>query len=435
MKLVVHYMMSKVLWVNGPFKAPASDISIFRSGLGKVNMKPGERFIGDRGYKGEESKILIPHFEPKDRLMTHKEELENSFIKRKRIIIDNVFGILKKFGCFSGIWKSNLQKQQDALFLVLYTLNLSIGLSTKEHGFNSNSSIVNSSVSTVDEENMLNDKDNSEYEGIEEDTNFSSHILDCQKELINVTDMEGGNGSGEDKDRGENEENEMESPEILVSKIKKRSNEPKKDTSKTPKKKKANENSRIQSSENDSHNVPNNFNNHPIDPKITHIQDFHHKQNYSPTYLENNQKTTVKKCLQYIITDLNYGLNYYLIEDTILNDSVTLIFPILYFQNLPLFKISGIVLILNGDRYDAHVSFDILNVINKTRNSRTNRYSEHLQLTDTEEYKRHFAIVPLYQKYKYKDINQIIPFHDSQGNTPDYTNDKPDFVFADFKII
>ncbi|EGC31487.1 hypothetical protein DICPUDRAFT_156668 [Dictyostelium purpureum] len=141
-------------------------------------MKPGERFIGDKGYRGEESKILIPHFEPKDRSMTHIEKLENSFIKRKRIIIENVFGILKRFGCFSGIWKSNLQKQQDALLLVLYTLNLSIRLSRKENGCNFKSSIVKSSISTSEEENMLNDNnnDNSGDEEIE-DTNFSRHSL------------------------------------------------------------------------------------------------------------------------------------------------------------------------------------------------------------------------------------------------------------------
>ncbi|KAM9992057.1 hypothetical protein ACTFIZ_012733 [Dictyostelium cf. discoideum] len=79
----------EILWVNGPFKAPAADITIFRESLGKVLMEPGERFIGDKGYRGEEQKILTPHVEPTNRDMSPIEKLENAFVKRKRIIIEN----------------------------------------------------------------------------------------------------------------------------------------------------------------------------------------------------------------------------------------------------------------------------------------------------------------------------------------------------------
>ncbi|KAM9975690.1 hypothetical protein ACTFIW_003639 [Dictyostelium discoideum] len=52
----------KTLWVAGPFKSPTSDINNYRKILGRIPLKEGERFIGDKATNNYILKLLIIHF-------------------------------------------------------------------------------------------------------------------------------------------------------------------------------------------------------------------------------------------------------------------------------------------------------------------------------------------------------------------------------------
>ncbi|EGC39506.1 hypothetical protein DICPUDRAFT_147720 [Dictyostelium purpureum] len=183
----------EVLWINGPFKGPALDISIFRKSLGKVSMKPGERFIGDKAYRGEKNRILTPHTQ---RNMNPTEKLENQFIKRKHTIIENVFNIFKRFKCFKNKWNSSIQRHLNALTLIAYTYNLSVKIErfrkSKEEEKNNGSSYCKSSVNYKDEYEYEYENINSEEEQeSDSDPALEEHILENFRETFNKSNVDG----------------------------------------------------------------------------------------------------------------------------------------------------------------------------------------------------------------------------------------------------
>ena len=60
-EIALHLYKNKIAWVNGPFKAGESDLSIFRKEDGlKFKLPPGKLVIADKGYPSEEQ-VSIPN--------------------------------------------------------------------------------------------------------------------------------------------------------------------------------------------------------------------------------------------------------------------------------------------------------------------------------------------------------------------------------------
>ncbi|KAM9985952.1 hypothetical protein ACTFIZ_002328 [Dictyostelium cf. discoideum] len=195
----------EILWVNGPFKAPAADITIFRESLGKVLMEPGERFIGDKGYRGEEQKILTPHVEPTNRDMSPIEKLENAFVKRKRIIIENVFSVIKRFNCFKHKWNSSFLRHSNALTLIVHSYNLSIILERQRKKSVKRGTNKSEIPNDYEDEYDFIDKDLDEKE-----TDINLHIIPNLKIKINknidgADQYDTGNSDDSDTDNSDNQ--------------------------------------------------------------------------------------------------------------------------------------------------------------------------------------------------------------------------------------
>ncbi|KAK5579708.1 hypothetical protein RB653_009394 [Dictyostelium firmibasis] len=146
--------MGEVFSIHGPYKAPASDIAIFRETMTNFPFSEGERFIGDKGYSGESSKILTPHKENQTGL-TSKQKLENKFIKRNHSVVENVFSLLRRFGFMDMAWATHLPKLKDSVFLIIYLYNTSIKLNKK---LTDNTSIKDEK--NKDDENDENNENN-----------------------------------------------------------------------------------------------------------------------------------------------------------------------------------------------------------------------------------------------------------------------------------
>ncbi|KAN0042649.1 hypothetical protein ACTA71_011458 [Dictyostelium dimigraforme] len=156
----------EVFTVHGPYKSTAADITIFRETLGRVPLCAGERFIADKGYVGESNKILCPHKETENGL-TSKEKLENRFIKRNRLIIENVFGVLRRFKIMDVPWATNLSKLRDTFFFLVYIYNLSIRFNKK---------IIEKAMKEDEEKK---DEDEDEELQTNSDENIDQFLTDC----------------------------------------------------------------------------------------------------------------------------------------------------------------------------------------------------------------------------------------------------------------
>ncbi|KAN0055590.1 hypothetical protein ACTA71_008706 [Dictyostelium dimigraforme] len=156
----------EVFTVHGQYKSTAADITIFRETLGRVPLCAGERFIADKGYVGESNKILCPHKETENGL-TSKEKLENRFIKRNRLIIENVFGVLRRFKIMDVPWATNLSKLRDTFFFLVYIYNLSIRFNKK---------IIEKAMKEDEEKK---DEDEDEELQTNSDENIDQFLTDC----------------------------------------------------------------------------------------------------------------------------------------------------------------------------------------------------------------------------------------------------------------
>jgi DDE superfamily endonuclease len=100
---------SKVLSVIGPYPAAESDISVFRRADGIMNrIPPNKKFIGDKGYAGEDSKISTPN--------THDALEIKDYKKRARARHETFNKRLKDFAILRHVFRHGQCTQEEQSF-------------------------------------------------------------------------------------------------------------------------------------------------------------------------------------------------------------------------------------------------------------------------------------------------------------------------------
>ena len=100
-ELGVAVFESKIVWINGPFEASKSDITIFRKGL--VNAIPeNAKAIGDRGYRKGGKKITTRNTLDKENVKTFK--------RRVRGRHENLNARIKSFKCMAENFRHGKDK-------------------------------------------------------------------------------------------------------------------------------------------------------------------------------------------------------------------------------------------------------------------------------------------------------------------------------------
>ena len=98
-EIALHLYKDKVAWVNGPFPAGESDLSIFRKEDGlKSKLPPGKLVIADKGYPSEEQ-VSIPN--------TFDSDLVKAFKKRARARQESFNMRVKEFNILSNCFRSD----------------------------------------------------------------------------------------------------------------------------------------------------------------------------------------------------------------------------------------------------------------------------------------------------------------------------------------
>ena len=98
-EIALHLYKDKIAWVNGPFKAGESDLSIFRKEFGlKSQLPPGKLVIADKGYPSEEQ-VSIPN--------TFDSDAVKLFKQRARARQESFNMRVKEFNILSSCFRSD----------------------------------------------------------------------------------------------------------------------------------------------------------------------------------------------------------------------------------------------------------------------------------------------------------------------------------------
>ena len=113
-KIAIDVWSSKVVWVNGPYKAGSNnDLKIFKSKL-MDKMPNGKKAIADRGYTGVEVYVCIPS--------TRDPPHVRKFSSRVRCRHKTFNGRIKNFSSMNQTWSHGIRKHKIALEAVCVIL-------------------------------------------------------------------------------------------------------------------------------------------------------------------------------------------------------------------------------------------------------------------------------------------------------------------------
>ena len=93
-EMALHLYKNKVAWVNGPFKAGESDLTVFRWNEGlKSKIPPGKLLIADKGYIGDNQLSTSNDFDSDElklfkRRSGARQENFNAQIKEFRVLAE-----------------------------------------------------------------------------------------------------------------------------------------------------------------------------------------------------------------------------------------------------------------------------------------------------------------------------------------------------------
>lgn len=107
-EVVISIGVPKIIWVEGPFKGAAADITIAKqSGVRRLLRLQEEAALADKGYRNDVISFVVP-------LQGHKKELKgddaayNYLVYMARQSVERVLKRLKIFHILKSIWKYSL---------------------------------------------------------------------------------------------------------------------------------------------------------------------------------------------------------------------------------------------------------------------------------------------------------------------------------------
>jgi hypothetical protein len=95
---------SKLVWMNGPFKASRHDVTIFRRAGLNEKIPQGHKVIADSGYSGESIVVSTPN--------AHDPRLLCKFKSRARARHESFNGKLKNFRAISEHFRHGIEKHK-----------------------------------------------------------------------------------------------------------------------------------------------------------------------------------------------------------------------------------------------------------------------------------------------------------------------------------
>ena len=105
-ELAISVQGSKLVWMNGPFRAGTADKNIFANHGLKDKIPEGKRGIADGGYSGHPGQLALPNSKDGVRL--------KNFKSRARLRHETFNGRIKKFNILTEVFRHGIEKHQYA---------------------------------------------------------------------------------------------------------------------------------------------------------------------------------------------------------------------------------------------------------------------------------------------------------------------------------
>lgn len=118
-ELAVDMHSNQLVWINGPFPAGESDITVFRKPDGLKDKIPhGKKVVADKGYRGEPDKISVPN--------THDSLIASDYKKRARSRHETFNQRIKSFNIMKEQFRHGVARHQIAFEVVCILIQYDI---------------------------------------------------------------------------------------------------------------------------------------------------------------------------------------------------------------------------------------------------------------------------------------------------------------------
>ena len=105
----------EIVHVDGPFKATAQDVTIFRSGL-KHLLRDGEQLLGDAGYRHEDGDGIMAAPGGRSASMTPEARKRAGEVHSARQIVERAIGRMDALAIMHCGWRLDKEFLKDCVF-------------------------------------------------------------------------------------------------------------------------------------------------------------------------------------------------------------------------------------------------------------------------------------------------------------------------------
>jgi transposase len=86
----------------------------------------GQRFLGDKGYVGEDQ-IEAPHKKPKKQELTADDKEENKKLSKQRIVVEHMIRLLKAFRVAAQRFRLSYSRYEQVILTICGLARLRVG--------------------------------------------------------------------------------------------------------------------------------------------------------------------------------------------------------------------------------------------------------------------------------------------------------------------
>lgn len=126
-QICVQVATSRIVDISGPIYGKWHDINVWRWSNVSERLEPGERGIGDAGYRGAGPTLLIP-FQRRNQALSARRRFWNNALSSVRLDIERIFHMIKRFRILKNQSRVSHPKHAAMFRLACQLTNLELEL-------------------------------------------------------------------------------------------------------------------------------------------------------------------------------------------------------------------------------------------------------------------------------------------------------------------
>lgn len=126
-QICVQVATSRIVDISGPIYGKWPDINVWRWSNVSERLEPGERGIGDAGYRGAGPTLLIP-FQRRNQALSARRRFWNNALSSVRLDVERIFHMIKRFRILKNQSRVSYPKHAAMFRLACQLINLELEL-------------------------------------------------------------------------------------------------------------------------------------------------------------------------------------------------------------------------------------------------------------------------------------------------------------------